>query len=140
MASSREPPDPWRPRAAPAEPSGRPVIADTNGLMAPFQFHFNLDDELGRLLGSYRLIVPRRVLWELAALAKSTPAALSALRLAQRYEVVEVTDKGDGALVKAAMLQKAAVLTNDKELRRACFAVGIPTITLRKRRHLVLEQ
>ncbi|RLF65227.1 MAG: twitching motility protein PilT, partial [Thermoplasmata archaeon] len=41
------------------------VVADTNFLLAPFQFRFNLEYELERVLGGYKIVIPKRVLNEL---------------------------------------------------------------------------
>ncbi len=115
------------------------VIVDTNGLMAPFQLRFNLDEALRDALGRYELIVPRRVLLELRSLARTDVAAKGALALAQRYRVIEVDAKGDDALVQAAQLERAIVLTNDRLLRSVLRRAGVGVITLRKGHILVRE-
>lgn len=117
------------------------VVLDTNAAMMPFQFRLNLDEELGRLLGAYRIIVPSRVLHELKALARTKPKARAALALVRRrgYRVVPVEGKGDDAVVQLAVQERAVVLTNDGALRRALREAHVPTIYLRSRRHLVLE-
>jgi len=115
------------------------VIADTNALMMPFQFRVNIEKELERLLASYEILVPSSVLAELRRLASSNEKARSAIKLAERYKVVETEEVGDESILEIASKHGACVLTNDKILLSKLKDAGIPRIFLRSRSHLVLK-
>ena len=113
---------------------------DANALMMPFQFSINLDLEIGRLLGSFELVVPSTVLAELEKVAaeRKTPEARAALRLAARYRTHGMEGAGDDAVLAAAIELGAILLTNDAGLRRRARRAGLRTIFLRGRNHLEL--
>ena len=130
------------------------VLADTNGLLSPFQFGYNLDLELGRLLGEYVLFVPVYVISELNGLANSETAGKKALNYVMKIDdnalpewassiVIPISDNMD---VDAALLEwlKQAktespdvfLLTNDKELRDKAHDLGVKVIILKGSNHL----
>ncbi len=115
------------------------VVADANGFMMPFQFHFNLDRELGRLLGDYELVVPRAVLQELEALAREHRSARAALELARRCRIVDAPGGADEALVAIARRLQGVALTNDRGMIAALRASGIPVVRLGDRSRLIYE-
>jgi rRNA-processing protein FCF1 len=118
------------------------VILDANALLMPFQFNINLDSELTRLLGSYKVIIPTSVIDELNRLASSgePPAWIKpALSLAQKYEKEPVSGLGDEAIFTLACKYKAIVVTNDRILRSRLRSNGLKTISLRGRTHLVID-
>lgn len=115
------------------------VVLDANGLMAPFQFRFNLDVELGRLLGAYDLVVPRSVVQELEGLAKSHRTARAALKLLNRCRIVDSEGRGDEAVVEVAHRLRGVVLTNDRPLIQALRTEGIPVLRVLHRGHLGYE-
>lgn len=119
--------------------SKRAVVADANGLMMPFQFGFNLDSELERLLGSFEIVVPTPVLGELEALAGRDRRAKAALALARRFRSLPVEGPADDAVLEAALQLSGIVLTNDRVLLGRCRRNGIPRIRLRSGSHLVYE-
>lgn len=112
------------------------VLLDANALMMPFQFTLDLEDELVRLLGAYRAAVPSSVIRELEGLEPSNSTAKAALRLASRFPVMEVEGEGDDAVLALARAERAAVLTNDRELRRRLREADLPVIYLRERSRL----
>jgi rRNA-processing protein FCF1 len=112
------------------------VLLDANALMMPFQFSVDIEGELTRLLGKYEIAVPSSVLEELRRLARTKREARAALRLAERYTVIQTTGRRDPALLKLARELGAAVLTNDKRLREQLRSAGIPVIFLRGRSQL----
>ena len=112
------------------------VLLDANALMMPFQFTLDLEDELVRLLGDYRAAVPSSVVHELEGLASSNPAAKAALQLASRFPVMKVAGRGDDAVLDLARSEGAAVVTNDRNLRRRLREVNLPVIYLRERSRL----
>ncbi|MCJ2520329.1 MAG: twitching motility protein PilT [Candidatus Thermoplasmatota archaeon] len=115
------------------------VLLDANALMIPFQFSVDLEGELARLLGEYEAVVPSSVLKELEGLSKSGGKAKAALRLAKRYRSLHVQGAGDDALLAAARKRSAAVLTNDRDLRRRLREADLPVIFLRGRSRLEAE-
>ncbi|UCF08967.1 MAG: twitching motility protein PilT [Thermoplasmata archaeon] len=114
-----------------------PVILDTNAILAPFQFKFDLEGELKRLLGAHKILVPSAVLEELKHV--SDRHAKAALTFAGRYELVESDRKGDEAILDLAARMGAVVVTNDKELKKRLKLAGITIIYLRQQSYLVLE-
>jgi rRNA-processing protein FCF1 len=115
------------------------VVADVNGLMMPFQFGFNLDSELTRLLGSYKIVVPESVVGELVNLSKRIPEARTALSLARRCECVPVAAHNpDEALMTLAKERKAYVLTNDVGLITMLKKARIPIVRMKGRNHLAI--
>lgn len=112
----------------------RAVVLDTNALMMPFQFNINIDREIERLLGSVRVVVPSCVIDELDALG--TPEAKGARRLSEKYEVVEVQEKGDQGVQEAAKRCGAAVVTNDQEFIEILRKSSVPVIRMRERQYL----
>ncbi len=108
-----------------------PVILDTNGLILPFQFGINLDDELQRLFGDVEVYVPTSVVQELKGLERK-----DALELSKKYEVVDVEKGGDEGVLEAARDLDGMILTNDKELKKRAATEGIPIVFLRSESHL----
>ena len=118
----------------------RRVVADTNGLLLPFQFRLNLDAELDRLLGVHELLVPDQVLAELRLMGRRSRRARGALALAQRLRAVSPeASSADDAVINAAREFEACVLTNDAALLRRLERLRIPRVSLRSRSRLVLE-
>jgi rRNA-processing protein FCF1 len=115
------------------------VILDTNALMMPFEVNINLERELDRLLGAYEILVLSSVIDELKKLSEKDKAASSALKLAERYAVINTSKKGDFSVVHLAKELKAVVVTNDKILRKILRNEGIPLIFLRGKDHLIYE-
>ena len=118
----------------------RKIVADTNGLLLPFQFRLNLDAELERLFGSHEVIVPEPVLAELEVLGQKDRRAKAALTLARGMRSVSSGARSaDDAVIDVALAHGACVLTNDRALLRRLKQLGIPRISLRSRSQLVLE-
>jgi len=115
------------------------VILDTNALMMPFEININLERELDRLLGAYEILVPSSIIDELKKLSEKDKAASSALKLAERYTVINTSKKGDFSIVHLAKELKAVVVTNDKILRKILRNEGIQLIFLRGKDHLIYE-
>ncbi len=112
------------------------ILLDTNALMMPFQFSLNLEDELVRLLGEHRAVVPSSVIRELERLSSTHSTAKAALQFAARFRVIDVEGVGDDALLALAQAEGAAVLTNDRDLRRRLRKANLPVIYLRGRSRL----
>ena len=113
----------------------------------PFQININLDLELSRLLGAYEAIVPSSVMRELRALQKKNEknskiyvAVKSALKLSERYRIVDTEHRGDESIIALAQKLNAVVVTNDKELQNRLRAKNIVTISLKKWTHLEIDR
>jgi len=122
------------------------VLLDTNAIMMMFEFHINIDSELTRLLGSYQIFVPQRVLKELEVLStkgrgKQRRLAKASLKLIDRYECLPGFTEldGDDAVIAAAEKFSAIVVTNDRELRSRLREKSLRSIFLRGKDHLMLE-
>ncbi|MBE0515816.1 MAG: DNA-binding protein [Methanophagales archaeon] len=140
------------------------VIVDTNALLIPGEFGVDIFDELERL-GYLHIIVPRVVLKELDKLrkrpglkGKEKRAANVGYSLLQRYTPAaaqrdervtirsrisieeaagEEEEKDTDEIITAlALKRKAAVLTNDENLRTKLSQAGITTVYLRGRNRL----
>jgi len=119
--------------------ASRIVLLDTNALLMPFQFRVNLETELGRLMGSADIAIPRPVWTELEFLAERDRDARAALQLAARYRVIDAPGSADDALLDLGISLRAVVVTNDQPLLDRLRAASIPRIFLRSRNHLVAE-
>ncbi len=125
------------------------VILDTNALLMIFQFKLNIESELDRLLGSYSIIIPSGVVAELEKLVETVPEAQAALRLSERYKIIELEtdlapikksdDHVDLAIVALAEKLNAIVVTNDKQLRSNLKTKNLKTIYLKSKSHLELN-
>lgn len=115
------------------------VILDTNALMMPFQFELNIDVELNRILGSYKIIVPSYVIEELKALIKKEKFADSALKLAKKYEIIKSPVKGDEGIIELAKELNAIVVTNDRTLKEKLSSLDLPVVYLRSKTYLALR-
>lgn len=138
------------------------MIVDTNALLIPGEFGVDIFEELERL-GYVHIIVPKKVLTELDRLrqrpglkGKEKIAANVGYSLIRKYtdtseqermptgctiSIEEVEgEKGEGGtdemIAALAMRRKAAVLTNDEELRTRLSQAGIVTVYLRGRNRL----
>lgn len=124
------------------------VILDSNFLMAPFQFHVDVFDELEYLLQKkIDFIVPSAVKLELTTISsrggEGAAEASLALQLASRCRVVDVNlqpnETVDDAILKAAQKLTAVVATNDIELRKRLRDINVPVVYLRDKSKLEIE-
>jgi rRNA-processing protein FCF1 len=122
------------------------VILDSNALMMLFEYSINLDEELKRLVGLHKIIIPNFIIRELKSISEKGQGhkkivAKPALKLAKKFSIYNVkTDKnGDDAILELAETLSAIVVTNDKELKRRLKNKSILTIILRNKSHLIVE-
>ncbi|QLH75055.1 MAG: twitching motility protein PilT [Methanomassiliicoccales archaeon] len=114
------------------------VVLDTNALLMPFEFNFNLDLGLRELLGECEVYVPGPVLGELKR--SKNKHAKAALSLASKYKVYEMGTQGDAGVLQAAKELGAYVLTNDFPLQKKLRKEGIKVIYLRSKNHLTIDE
>jgi len=113
------------------------VVLDTNALLMPFQFKLNLDVELERLVGSCEILVPSIVMEELDN--TKDPNSNAAKKLAGKYKLLPAKGSGDQGILQAAIDIRAVLVTNDKELGKRARDLGLRTISMKKRSHLVWD-
>jgi|YNPNPStandDraft_1061719.scaffolds.fasta_scaffold16271_2 rRNA-processing protein FCF1 len=123
------------------------VLLDTSMILSLFEYSFDLEYELTRLLGSCNILVPSAVIKELEFLSKRSSNkamdASAALKLISRYNVVDSDELNtDEAIIKIASKKNRGfvVATNDKKLRSTLKKKGLPVVTLRKKRILYLDE
>jgi len=116
------------------------VIIDTNGLMIPGQFGVDIFSELERL-GFDSFLVARASVKELENIythgrGRHKRAAKIALELLDRCTIIEKEGKADDIIAEMAVEEKAAVLTNDAELKKRLFNRGVTIVYLRDKTSL----
>lgn len=116
------------------------IIIDTNGFMIPIQFGVDIFEELNRL-GFNEFCVPEAVIFEIERLMKrekgsDRTAAKVARSMMDRCERIVGTGPADEVILRLAKNRGAAVLTNDKELKRKLADNGIQTVSLRQKNKL----
>ncbi len=121
----------------------RKVIIDTNGMMVPGQFGLDIFSEL-EILGFDSYIVTRPSVKELEKIyaegkGKNKKAAKIALSLLDRCTIIEKNGFADDVIMELAMTEKAAVLTNDIELKKRLCSKGITTVYLREKTRLSIQ-
>ncbi len=121
----------------------RIVIIDTNGMMIPGQFGLDIFSELERL-GFDSYIVTRPSVRELEKIdaegkGRDRKAARIALSLLDRCTIIEKNGFADDVIVELAITEKAAVLTNDIELKKRLCSKGITTVYLRGKTRLSIQ-
>ena len=121
------------------------VLLDANALMIPGRHRIPLFDAVADLVGAFEPLVLRDVLTELEGIARGAGSASSqartALKYASRCHPVEqegVYPSVDDRLLAYAKGNGCMVLTNDRDLRDALLAGGVPVISVRQRRILEL--
>ena len=92
---------------------------------------------MGRSRPGAVLAVPSSVLGELDRLARSlTPGAVAARALADRFERVETSIRGDGGVLDAARRLGAWVVTADRDLQRRLVAHHVTVLRPRDQHRL----
>jgi rRNA-processing protein FCF1 len=119
------------------------VLLDANALMTPVQFRIDILESLTNLIGANEPLVLSDVLDELrkisASHGKAGSAARAALMIAEKCTVVQSgQEKGsvDEKILYYASTHGCMVVTNDRGLRQALLAKGIPVISLSGKQRL----
>ena len=125
----------------------RKVIVDTNVLMYIFARKADVLTQL-RELGYRKFIFPVHIVRELENLSRSLEgnerrAALFALNIIESCtdcEVVDVEAEGsDNAILKLAEKENAAIITNDKILRKRAKEMGLKVGYLREMKYVEVD-
>jgi len=121
------------------------VVLDTSAILMLFEFSIDLENELTRLIGNYKIVVPKPIVDELNFLSekrkgKKQNFAKAALNLIEKYDVLEVDgEKGDDSVLALASKLDCFLITNDRELRRRAKNQGLHTIFLRNKSILTID-
>jgi rRNA-processing protein FCF1 len=125
------------------------VIMDSNAFFVPLQFKIDVFNDLKLLLNrSFVLILLSPVKRELEALAeKGSPKmrkdASYALKFAEKCKYVEVEAPAsaltDDVIVRISDEWKAAVFTNDRQLRKRLRDISVPVIYVRQKSRLDID-
>jgi rRNA-processing protein FCF1 len=116
------------------------AILDTNALLIPWHFRIDVLEELRGLGFVPATIEPVRR--ELSVLMKKGSAGAGvALRLSERCQIIETADGStvDDQILNTALKYKAAVVTNDKLLKRELREHRIRVVQLRSKKHLEVD-
>ena len=120
------------------------VVLDSSSILMVFEFSIDLEDELKRLLGRYKILVPKPIYDELVFLSingkgKKKLIAKPALELIKNYEISNAMGLADDSVIYLANKNKGVVLTNDRDIRKKAKEKHLQTIYLRGKSKLVLE-
>jgi rRNA-processing protein FCF1 len=114
--------------------------------MMLFEFSIDLDNELNRLIGRHKVVVPIAVINELKFLSqknkgKTSYKAKASLELVKKYEKVklDIDLKADDAVFELARQLDGFVVTNDIGLKKRLRAANLHVVFLRGKKKLVLE-
>jgi len=112
--------------------------------MMLFEFSVDLESELTRLFGKFKIIIPKTVIDELKFLSEHEEGrkkfiAKPALKLIEKYDIIDNPGKGDQAILNLAKKLDCIVLTNDKKLRGKLKKFSLHTVYLRGKGKLVFE-
>jgi rRNA-processing protein FCF1 len=121
------------------------VILDTNAILMLFEFSIDLESELTRLLGKYKIIVPKPIYNELIFLSQEGKGqkrvnAKASLDLVKKYEIIDIDAKdADESVLILAKKTNGVVVTNDRELKKRLKKNSISIIYLRGKQKLTLD-
>jgi rRNA-processing protein FCF1 len=121
------------------------VILDTNAILMLFELNINLESELKRIIGKYKIIIPKKVYDELVFFSNKSNGkkkiySKASLDLIKKYEIVESFEKdADNAVFLLAKKTNGIVVTNDKDLRKSLKEKSIKVLFLRAKKKLELE-
>ena len=121
------------------------VILDSSAILMLFEFSIDLEKELTRLLGNYRIVIPTSIVRELEFLSengrgKKKAKAKASLKLIKKYDAIDADEMGgDDSILELAKKINGIVVTNDKELRDRLKKMSLSVIFLRAKKKLVME-
>ena len=120
------------------------ILLDSNAIMMLFEFSIDLEGELTRLFGKFKVIIPKSVIDEIKFLSEHEKGrkkfiAKPALKLIEEYDVVDTFGTGDQAILNLAKKLNCIVLTNDKKLREKMKKLSLHYVYLRGKSKLVFE-
>ena len=121
------------------------VILDSSAILMLFEFSIDLEKELTRLLGNYRIVVPTPIVRELEFLSengtgKKKTKAKASLKLIKKYDAIDMErSNADNSVLELAKKINGIVVTNDRELRNRIKEMSLSVIFLRAKKKLVMD-
>ncbi len=122
------------------------VVLDSNVILMLFEYSINFEQELVRLLGSYKLVVPSKIVEELKLLnekgkGKKKRFAKPALKLIENYKIIyNKSENADNAVLNIAKKLNGIIFSNDKELKKRAKKEKIKTIFIRNKKYLMISE
>ncbi len=127
-------------------PASKIVVFDSSAILMLFEYSINLNQELIRLLGSYEIVIPSKIIEELKVLCqkgkgKKKQLAKPALKLVENYKIVkDASETADDAVLNIAKKLNGVVFSNDKELKGRAKKEKIKTIFMRNKKYLMISE
>jgi len=122
------------------------VVFDSNAILMLFEYSISLEQELTKILGSYEIVVPSKIVEELKFLCekgkgKKKQYAKPALKLVEKYKIVaDKSENADNAVLNIAKKLNGIVFSNDKELKKRAKKEKIKTIFMRNKKYLMISE
>lgn len=113
------------------------ILLDTNFLVAPFQFSFDIYEELEKMFPYADLYTLDDALQEAKSIKSGRYKELVPKMIDQQgVEILETEGKGEVDDLIVDIADGFIVATNDKELKRRLKKKGRPVIIIRSKNHL----
>ena len=122
------------------------VVFDSSAILMLFEYNINLKKELVKLLGSYEIVVPSKIVEELKFLSekgkgKKKQLAKPALLLIENYNIFfDKSRNADDAVLNVAKKLNGVIFSNDKELKKRAKKEKIKTIFMRNKKYLMISE
>jgi len=100
-------------------------VIDTNAIIYVIKQKVSLEKFLFD-----EIVVPSSVVEELEKLSINDKNAKIALRLIQKYKVIETSKKGDEGIIDVALRNNGKVITNDADLIKRLKLLGISAVSV----------
>jgi Uncharacterized proteins of PilT N-term./Vapc superfamily len=100
-------------------------VIDTNAIIYAIKQKISLEKFLFE-----EIVVPSSVVEELEKLSINDKNAKIALRLIQKYKVIETSKKGDEGIIDVALRNNGKVITNDADLIKRLKLLGISAVSV----------
>jgi rRNA-processing protein FCF1 len=127
-------------------PASKIVVFDSSAILMLFEYSINLEQELIRLLGNYKIVVPSKIVEELKFLSekgkgKKKHFAKPALKLIENYKIItDKSKKADDAVLNIAKKLNGVIFSNDKEIKERAKKEKIKTIFMRNKKYLMISE
>lgn len=118
------------------------VILDTNFLLVPGRFNLWIESIEGVIDRKCEILIPSNVISELKRIELTGADKISkevALKIAERYEILELEGPVDRSILEYATKNKCIVATNDMKLKSELRNNQVPVVFLKKGSRLALE-
>jgi len=100
-------------------------VIDTNAIIYAIKQKISLEKFLFE-----EIVVPSSVVEELEKLSINDKNAKIALRLIQKYKVIETSKNGDEGIIDVALRNNGKVVTNDADLIKRLKLLGISAVSV----------